>query len=60
MHRGAVSTVVTLTEQSAQVPYSGTVLLSWENGTSDGLTPGRSVSSPAGLAGHSVLIIRRD
>jgi maltooligosyltrehalose trehalohydrolase len=58
-HRGAVSTIVTLTESPAEPPFSGTVLLAFENGASDGIEPGRKVTSPT-LAGHSVLIIRRD
>ena len=59
MHRGALSTIVTLTDAPAEPPFSGTVLLAFENGASDGIEPGRNVTSP-GLAGHSVLIIRRD
>ena len=59
MHRGALSTIVTLTEAPAEPPFSGTVLLAFENGVSDGIEPGRNVTLPT-LAGHSVLIIRRD
>ncbi|MBA4022486.1 MAG: malto-oligosyltrehalose trehalohydrolase [Gordonia sp.] len=48
MHRGALTTVVTLTERPVPNPFPGDVLLAWESPSDDGT-----------LSGHNAVIIRR-
>jgi len=47
MHRGAITTVVTLTEQAVPLPFTGTVLVAWEP-PADGT-----------MAGHNAVVLRR-
>lgn len=47
-HRGALTTIVTLTEQRVATPFPGEVLLAWEQPADDGT-----------IAGHNAVIVRR-
>ncbi|PYE15823.1 maltooligosyl trehalose hydrolase [Williamsia limnetica] len=48
MHRGALTTIVTLTETSVATPFSGEVLVAWEPPSDDGI-----------LSGHNAVVLRR-
>ena len=48
MHRGALTTMVTLTEALVRNPFPGEVLLAWEQPADDGT-----------LSGHSAVVVRR-
>lgn len=49
MHRGTITTVVTLTETPIALPFTGTVLLAWQPPAPDNT-----------MSGHNTVIIRRD
>lgn len=48
MHRGALTTLVTLTEHDVAIPFPGEVLLAWDAPTDDGT-----------LSGHNAVVLRR-